>query len=79
MEVVYFRLVGMSRNPISYSESILFEDLFSFLHICKESRELLMKERKPIKYNSPRHHSNKLHVSISPQLCWLLQFSSITR
>lgn len=38
MEVVYFRLVGMSRNPISYSESILFEDLFSFLHICKESR-----------------------------------------
>lgn len=55
---MYFRLVGMNQNPISYSESILLEDLFSFLTVSASNPELLLK-KEPVKCNGFRHHSNK--------------------
>lgn len=59
MEVMYFRLVGMNQNPITYSESNLFKDLFSFLVSASNPRPLPGKELNLLILGL-RHYPNKL-------------------
>lgn len=68
---MHFRLVGRNQNPFSYSESLLLEDLFSFLSVLGKPEVLLMKELNPVKF---RAAGTTLMNSLN-----FNQFSSITR